>query len=105
MSIRTRFALCPVCNEHVLLSTARINESAQPFHEDCYVRTLKKRPTKITRTHLSPPPQFLLFIAINYPPRSPTLNTLWRRARRPSIIVVCARTQFPPSGIRSGASG
>ena len=65
MLIRPRFPLCPVCNEHVVLTTARIDESAQAFHEDCYVRTLKKRPSKINRTPLSPSPEFLRFIAMN----------------------------------------
>ncbi len=65
MSIRPCFPLCPVCNKHVVLSAARINESAQAFHEDCYVRTLKKRPSKINTTHLRPSPDFLRFIAMN----------------------------------------
>jgi|HubBroStandDraft_1064217.scaffolds.fasta_scaffold22571_5 hypothetical protein len=65
MSIRTRYPVCPVCNEHVELITARINENGQAFHDDCYVKTLKKRPSKITRPDLGPSPEFLRFLAMN----------------------------------------
>jgi len=65
MSIRTRYPLCPVCNEHVELITARIKENGQAFHEDCYVRTLKKRPDKITRPNLRPSPEYLRYLTTN----------------------------------------
>jgi hypothetical protein len=65
MPFHPRFPRCPVCNEHVVVNTARIDESGQALHEDCYVLTLKKRPSKINRTPLSPSPEFLRFIAMN----------------------------------------
>jgi len=65
MFIRTRYPLCTVCSERVELTTARINQNGQAFHQDCYIKTLKKRPSKITRPDLSPSPEFLRFLAMN----------------------------------------
>ncbi len=65
MSIRTRHPLCPVCKERVDLTTARINERGQAFHEDCYVRTLRKHPGGITGPGLSPSPEYLRFLLMN----------------------------------------
>jgi hypothetical protein len=65
MSIRTRYPLCPVCKERVDPTAARINERGQAFHEDCYVGTLKKHPSKITRPDLGPSPEYLRFLLMN----------------------------------------
>jgi hypothetical protein len=65
MPFHPLFPLCSVCNKRVEFTNARINENGLAFHEDCYVKTLKKRPSKITRPDLNPSPEYLRFLMMN----------------------------------------
>jgi hypothetical protein len=41
---RSRFFTCSICNEHVELETAKVDEIGNPVHEECYAQkvSLKK---------------------------------------------------------------
>jgi hypothetical protein len=40
------FPVCPICNRHVVLETAKVDESGRATHEECYVMKIRLRQEK-----------------------------------------------------------
>jgi hypothetical protein len=41
---RASYPVCPICNEHVELETARTDEKGKAVHEECYVTRILSEP-------------------------------------------------------------